>query len=155
MKRRIINYCLFIILGILIGSTVTFVIMNKKEEKNSSGIQEAIMTETKKLLLRNDMYNYVETIEKSIKDILDEDEEIVLKKCNLIFKDNVFMEIDEEEKIVEKGLRIENIPFKSTTPLDNSIITINDKGKIEEATIYVEGFKLHYDFLSVSVESTE
>ncbi len=155
MKRKIINYILFLIIGIIIGSSTTFVIMYKKDENNNSSIQEAITKETKKILLRNDMYNYVETIEKSIKDILDEDEKIVLKKCDLVFKEDVFMEIDEDEQIVEKGFRIEDIPFKSATPLDNSIITINDKGKIEEATIYVEGYKLHYDFLSVSVESTE
>lgn len=148
-------YIIVFIVGIVIGSSITYVFMKEKDTKDKNTIQETIVKEAKKLMLRNDMYNYVEVIEKRIKEEVEEDKKIVLSHSNLIFDVDTFKEIDENNKIVEDGFKITDIPFKSDAPLENSIITINEKGTIEKATIYIEGYKLIYDFIGVSIEETE
>lgn len=155
LKKIIIFYITIFIIGIVVGSSITYVIMKERDNKNKDSIQETIAKEAKKLMLRNDMYNYVEVIEKRIQEELEEDKKIVLAHSSLVFDADTFKEIDKDNKIIKDGFKITDIPFKSETPLENSIITINEKGTIEEATVYIEGYKLTYDFIGVSVEETK
>lgn len=151
MRKKVLYLIVVFIVGVLVGTCVTYTIMHKQNDENASGLQEKIALEAKKLMLRNDMYNYIEVIEKRISEELKEDEKLVLSYSSLSFEKDKFKEINENGETVENGFEITDIPFKSETPKDNSIITINEKGKIEEATIYVEGYKLHYDFVGVDV----
>lgn len=152
MRKKILYLILAFIIGVFVGTCVTYAIMRKQSDENASSIQEKIVLEAKKLVLRNDMYNYIEVIEKRISEELKEDEKLVLSYSNLIFQKDKFKEVSETGEFIDAGFEITDLPFKSETPKDNSSITINEKGKVEEATIYIEGYKLHYDFVGVDIE---
>ena len=69
-----------------------------------------------------------------------------------IDENGVYNEVDEETKeVVENGIKIEGIDFGDKVPLKNSVIIINEKGKIVEAVFYIDDFKVTYDLIGTTV----
>ena len=76
----------------------------------------------------------------------------ITKGMYAIDENGVYNEVDEDTKeVVENGIKIEGIDFGDKVPLKNSVIIINEKGKIVEAVFYIDDFKVTYDLIGTTV----
>lgn len=158
MKKLIIYFMIFL-LGLGIGFTITYNVMNKKatvQTENNNTIQETIKIEAKKLLLRNSMYNYVDAVEDTISSLASTEPDYIITSGNYLLVDKTNMkQVDETGNEIVNGVIISEIIFPGDLPNIGSKITINEKGKITAATFYVEGYKVTYDLIGVNVTKIE
>ena len=164
-NKSVIALIMGITIGLIIGVGSTYIFMKHQEkekikeyEKEKLSITEKLSLEINKLGIRNTVFVYVDKIQRKIEEINSKEstEEEKVKKITkgmyAIDENGVYNEVDEDTKeVVENGIKIEGIDFGDKVPLKNSVIIINEKGKIVEAVFYIDDFKVTYDLIGTTV----
>jgi hypothetical protein len=147
-------------IGMTLGTLITYVVMNvnetkeiKKYEDQNLTLQEKLSLEIRKLTLKNTTYNYVDAIEETINSLKEKDSNYVVKSGMYLLNNNyVFTLVDKESlKPIADSTTITNIPFGDTKPKENSMVYVNEKGKVTEGVFYVENFQIKYDLIGTKV----
>lgn len=152
-----------ILIGLIIGITSTYIFMKnieyKKEEnykKEKLTITEKMELEIKKLSLKNRTYTYVDDIEKEIEKYNSKSKEEKIKGTMFALENDKFYQVDSKtiEKI-ENGINF-SVKFTDMSPINHTVIIINEKGLIEEAIFLVEdNFQIKYNLIGTEVSKLE
>lgn len=159
MKKNIVIYLIIFIIGFSLG---TFIIYNKLKEneeikiESNNTLQASIKEEAKKLLLRNSMYNYVDSIEDGISVLLTNVPEYIIKAGDyILINSNTMHLIDEDGNEILDSTTITDIVFTGNIPNIGSKATVNEKGRITAASFYVDEYVITYDLIGVTVIKKE
>ena len=164
-NKSVMALIMGITIGLIIGVGSTYIFMKHQEkekikeyEKEKLSITEKLSLEINKLGIRNTVFVYVDKIQRKIEEINSKEstEEEKVKKITkgmyAIDENGVYNEVNEDTKeVVKNGIKIEGIDFGDKVPLKNSVIIINEKGKIVEAVFYIDEFKVTYDLIGTTV----
>lgn len=151
-------------IGITIGSITTYFLMKigaskqiEKYEDENLSITEKLTLEIKKLTLKNTTYNFVDTIESTITSLKETDDKyVIVAGMYMLKEEDVLKQVDETSlEIIENGALISNIDFKDEKPNLDSMVYINEKGKVSEAVFYVDEFQITYDLVGTKVTQIE
>lgn len=151
-------------IGLILGIIGTFLIMKTSEtkqikeyENQNLTITEKLGLEIKKLTLKNTTYNYVDAIETKITTLKENDSKYTVVAGMYMLKEKgVLKQVDETSlAVITDGAEVSNIDFGSTEPDLESMVYINEKGKVSEAVFYTDGFQITYDLVGTKVTQIE
>lgn len=163
-EKTLLALIMGVAIGISVGSLTTYFIMkdtNEKEidaykEENLS-ITEKFTLEIEKLTLKNSTYHYVDMIENTIQTKLSEDNKFKIEAGMYLIKDNnTLKQVNEETlEVLSKGIIITDITFDGNMPDVDSMVLLNEKGKIKEAVFYKDGYQIKYNLIGTEVTKIE
>lgn len=163
-EKTLLALIMGVAIGISLGSLTTYFIMkdtNEKEidaykEENLS-ITEKFTLEIEKLTLKNSTYHYVDMIENTIQTKLSEDNKFKIEAGMYLIKDsNTLKQVNEETlEVLSKGIIITDITFDGNMPDVDSMVLLNEKGKIKEAVFYKDGYQIKYNLIGTEVTKIE
>lgn len=164
-KKEVLALIMGLTIGLIIGVGSTYMFMKHQEESKQEQFEQEKLTITEKLGLeitklglRNSTYTYVDKIQAKIaenneKESTEEEKVVkITKGMYVLDKDGIFNQVDEKTaEIIKDGIKIEGIEFGEKQPLEKSVISVNEKGKISDAIFYVDEFQIKYDLIGTTV----
>lgn len=163
-NKLVLALIMGLVVGLTIGAFTTYFIMKtgqtkQLEEYKSENltITQKLSLEIKKLTLKSATYNYVDAVENAISVLKEKDSKYTIKPGMYMLKQtNLLTEVNEETlEVLPDAVTISDIDFGKEGPNLNSMVYINEKGKVSEAVFYVDGFQITYDIVGTKVTEVE
>lgn len=151
-------------IGLTIGAVTTYFIMKTGQTKQieeykseNLTITQKLTLEIKKLTLKSATYNYVDAVENAVSVLKEKDSKYTVKSGMYMLKQaKVLTQVNEETlEILPDAATISDIDFGKDEPSLDSMVYINEKGKVSEAVFYVDGFQITYDIVGTKVTEVE
>lgn len=151
-------------IGLTIGAVTTYFIMKTGQTKQieeykseNLTITQKLTLEIKKLTLKSATYNYVDAVENAVSVLKEKDSKYTVKSGMYMLKQaKVLTQVNEETlEILPDAATISDIDFGKDEPSLDSMVYINEKGKVSEAVFYVDGFQITYDIVGTKVTEIE
>ena len=151
-------------IGLTVGVVTTYFIMKTGQTKQieefkseNLTITQKLSLEIKKLALKSVTYNYVDAVENAVSVLKEKDSKYTVKSGMYMLKQaKILTQVNEETlEILPDAATISDIDFGKDEPNLDSMVYINEKGKVSEAVFYVDGFQITYDIVGTKVTEVD
>lgn len=163
-NKLVLALIMGLVVGLTIGAVTTYFIMKTGQTKQieeykseNLTITQKLSLEIKKLTLKSDTYNYVDAVENAVSVLKEADSKYTVKSGMYMLKQpNILKQVNEETlEVLPDAAIISDIDFGKEGPNLDSMVYINEKGKVSEAVFYIDGFQITYDIVGTKVTEVE